>query len=168
KKMSVYDALSKSRFREIRQPGRFDDLKNVTLKQLTPQTKIYHNLKKSMLPMSKLPVPYDTKYCKRNQALINRYQQIKPTWLKVDTERAVYLKAEKVYQDGRIQFPFSFEVLAIPIIEGSKNWKIIGGVNYSTYANNIRYFQGQGMLTHMNGHTRKQDKYYMQAISCRS
>ena len=63
KKMSVYDALSKSKFREIRQRGRFDDLKNVTIEQLTPQTiaKIYHDLKKSMLPMSKLPVPYDTK-----------------------------------------------------------------------------------------------------------
>ena len=38
--------------------------------------------------MSKLSVPYDTKYCKRKQALINRYQQIKPTSLKIDTEKA--------------------------------------------------------------------------------
>jgi hypothetical protein len=145
KKMSVYDVLSKGRFREIRQSGRFDYLKNVTLEQLTPQriAKIYHKLKKSMLPMSKLSVPYDTKYCKRKQALINRYQQIKPTWLKIDAEKAVYDKAEIVHQDGRIQFPFSFEVLAIPIIEGSEKWKIIGGVNYSTSVNNIRYFQGQ-------------------------
>ncbi|MGB8933627.1 MAG: hypothetical protein WCC17_00810 [Candidatus Nitrosopolaris sp.] len=57
KKMAVYDALNISRFREIRQVGRFDDLKNITLEQLTPHTitKIYHDLKKSMLPMSKLP-----------------------------------------------------------------------------------------------------------------
>jgi wobble nucleotide-excising tRNase len=55
KKMSVYDPLSKSRFREIRQSGRFDDLKDITLEHLTRQkiTKIYHDLKKSMLPMSK-------------------------------------------------------------------------------------------------------------------
>jgi hypothetical protein len=32
---------------------------------------------------------------------------------------------------------------AIPIIEGSKKWEIIGGVNYSTSVNNTRYFQGQ-------------------------
>jgi hypothetical protein len=145
KKMSVYDALSKSRFREIRQSGRFDDLKNITLVQLTSQkiAEIFHDLKKSMLPMSKLPVPYDIKYCKRKQALINRYQQIKPAWLKIDTERAVYKEVEKVYEDGRIRFPFGFEVLAIPIIEGSEKWNIIGGVNYSASVNNIRYFQGQ-------------------------
>ena len=157
KKMSVYDALNKSRFREIRQSGRFYDLKNMTLEQLTPQkiAKIYHDLKKkSMLPMSKLPVPYDTKYCKRKQALINRYQQIKPTWLKIDTERAVYRKVEDIYEDGRIQFPFSFEVLAIPIIEGSEKWKIIGGVNYSTSVNNIRYFQGQYTNTYRWTHTK--------------
>jgi hypothetical protein len=129
--MSVYDALSKSRFREIRQPARFEDLKNITLEQLTPHTiaKIYHDLKKSMLPMSKLPVPYDAKYCKRKQALINRYEQIKPTSLKIDTKKAVYQNAEDIYEDGRKRFPFSFEVLAIPIIEGSKKWTIIGGVN---------------------------------------
>lgn len=33
-KMSVYDALNKSRFRELRQPGRFDYLKDITLEQL--------------------------------------------------------------------------------------------------------------------------------------
>jgi hypothetical protein len=143
--MSVYDALSKSRFREIRQSRRFDDLKDITIEQLTPQkiTKIYHDLKKSMLPMSKLSVPYHTKCCKRKQALINRYQQIKPTSLKIGTEKAVYKKAEDIYDDGRVRFPFIFEVLAIPIIEGSEEWKIIGGVNYSTSVNNNRYFQGQ-------------------------
>lgn len=30
--------------------------------------------------------------------------------------------------------------MTIPIIDGSKEWKIIGGVNYST---SVRYFQGQ-------------------------
>ncbi len=144
-KMSVYDALNKSRFRELRQRGRFDYLKNITLEQLTPEitTKIYHDLNDSMLPMSKLSVPYDTKYCKRKQALIDRYQQIKPASLKIDIEKAVYKKAEGIYEGDYIRFPFIFEVLAIPIIDGSKEWKIIGGVNYSTSVNNIRYFQGQ-------------------------
>ena len=80
-----------------------------------------------MLAMSKLSVPYDTIYCKRKQALIYRNQQIKPTSLKIDTEKAVYQKAEDIYDDGCIRFPFSFEVLVIPIIEGSEEWNIIGG-----------------------------------------
>ena len=142
----LYDALNKSRIRELRQRGRFDYLKDITLEQLTPEitTKIYHDLKKkSMLPMSKLSLPYDTECCKRKRALINRYQQIKPASLKIDTENAVYKEAEGIYEDDHIRFPFIFEVLAIPIIDGSKEWKIIGGVNYSTSVNNIRYFQGQ-------------------------
>ena len=128
-KMSVYDVLNKSGFREIRQPVRFDYLKNTTLEQLTPEknTKIYHDLNKSMHPMSKLSVPYDTKYCKREKALINRYQQTKPASLKIDTERAVYKKAEVIYEGNHIRFPFIFEVLAIPIIEASEKWKIISG-----------------------------------------
>jgi hypothetical protein len=130
KKMSVYSALNKSRFRELRQLSRFDHLKNIRLEQLTTQetTKIYHDLEKSMLPISKLSMPYDTKYCKRKQASLNRYQQIKPASLKIDTERAVYLIAEKVYEGNHIRIPFIVEALAIPIIEGSKEWKIVGSI----------------------------------------
>src|SRR5262249_20849115 len=127
-KMSVYDALSKSRFRELRQPdSRFDYMKNVTLK-LTPEitAKIYHDLNKSMLPMSKLSVPYDNECCKRKQALINRYQQIKPASLNIDIEKAVYKIGERIHKDDHIRFPFIVEVLAIPIINGSKEWEIIG------------------------------------------
>jgi hypothetical protein len=70
KRMSVYDALSKSGFRELRQPVTFDRLKNIRLEQLTQEmtTKIYHDLKKSMLPMSELSVPYDIKYYKRDSS----------------------------------------------------------------------------------------------------
>jgi hypothetical protein len=103
--MSIYDALAKSQFREIRQASRFDYLRSITLEQLTQGKiiKISSDLKKrSMLPMSELSVPYDSKYCKRSQALISRYQLIKPISLKIDTEKAVYHKAEDIYQDGRI------------------------------------------------------------------
>src|SRR5215469_2964580 len=146
KKMLVYDALSKSRFRELRQAGsRCDYMRNVTLEKLTPEitAKIYHDLNKSMLPMSKLSVPYDTECCKRKQALINRYQQIKPASLNIDIEKAVYKIAERIHEDDCIRFPLILEVLAIPIINGSKEWEIIGGINYSTSVNNIRYFRGQ-------------------------
>src|SRR5215831_1248065 len=86
--------------------------------------------------------------------LINRYQQIKPASLKIDTENAVYKEAEGIYEDDHIRFPFIFEVLAIPIIDGSKEWKIIGGVNYSTSVNNIRYFQGQYTNTYRWTHAK--------------
>ena len=104
--------------------------------------------------MSKLSVPYDTKYCKREKALINRYQQTKPASLKIDTERTVYKKAEVIYEGNHIRFPFIFEVLAIPIIEGSEKWKIISGINYSTSVNNIRYFQGQYTNTYVWTHAK--------------
>jgi hypothetical protein len=154
--MSVYDALSKSGFREIKQPVRFDHLNNIRLEQLTQEktTKIYHDLKKSMLPMSKLSVHYDTKYYKREKALIDRYQRIKPDSLKIDIEKAVYKKAEDIHDDNPIRFPFIFEVLAIPIIEGSEEWKIIGGINYSTSVNNFRYFQGQHTNTYQWTHAK--------------
>ena len=86
--------------------------------------------------------------------MIDRYQQIKPASLNIDTERAVYKKAEGMYDDNPIRFPFIFEVLAIPIIEGSEEWKIIGGINYSTSVNNIRYFQGQYTNTYRWTHTK--------------
>ena len=52
--MSVYDALNGSSFREINQPGRFDDLKSIKLEELTLHVvdQIHKRLKKSMLPMS--------------------------------------------------------------------------------------------------------------------
>ena len=75
-------------------------------------------------------------------------------------EKAVYQKAEDIYDDGCIRLPFSFEVLAIPIIEGSEEWNIIGGVNYSTSVNNSRYFLGRTY--------RHTTKFYRQAILCKS
>ena len=76
-------------------------------------------------------------------------------------KRQVYQKAEDIYDDGRIRFPFIFEVLAIPIIEGSEEWKIIGGVNYSTSVNNNRYFQGQ--YTNTYEWTHKKTEQVLQA-----
>jgi hypothetical protein len=43
-------------------------------------------------------------------------------------------------------------VLAIPIIDGTEEWKIIAGVNYSTSVNNSRYFQGQYTNTYVWTH----------------
>ena len=69
--------MSRSEFREIKQQDRFNDLKNITIKQLTPlEIKTIHTrLRNSMLAMSKLSLPYDTKLMKRKEALINRVKQ---------------------------------------------------------------------------------------------
>lgn len=56
KNMPVYNALTRSEFREINQPGRFEDLKDLTIEQLTTKStnEIHKRLRKSMLPMSEL------------------------------------------------------------------------------------------------------------------
>lgn len=159
KNISVYAAINRSRFREIHQhDGRFDDWKTVTLEQLTfsKVKKLHSALKKSMLPMSKLSVPYDTKRetsRTRKEALLARYEQIKPEYIEIDSDKAVYSKTKgAIYKDDNIQFPFTFEVLAIPIKSGSDQSIVISGVNYSTSITNKRYFEGQYTNTYQWKH----------------
>lgn len=148
--MSVYDALNGSSFREINQPGRFDDLKSIKLEELTLHVvdQIHKRLKKSMLPMSKLSVPYDNKVRKRKDALIARVKQL-GTEFELDFNSAKYERAKDpkydfkdlIHDNNVIKYPWYFEILAIPI----KNWKgtstIISGVNYSTSVNHQLYFK---------------------------
>ena len=150
KNMSVYDALNGSGFREINQPGRFDDLKNIKLEELTLHgvDQIHKRLKKSMLPMSKLTVPYDSKVMKRKDALIARVKQLR-TEFELDFSNIRYERTkdpkydfkDPTYDNKVIKYPWYFEILAIPI----KNWTgrstIISGVNYSTSINNQLYFK---------------------------
>ena len=148
--MSIYDALNGSGFREINQPGRFDDMKSMKLEELTLHEvdQIHKRLKKSMLPMSKLIVPYDSKVMKRKDALIARVKQLR-TEFELDFNNAKYERTKDpkydfkdlVYDNNVIRYPWYFELLAIPI----KNWTgrstIISGVNYSTSINNQLYFR---------------------------
>ena len=148
--MSVYDALNGSSFREINQPGRFDDLKSIKLEDLTLHVvdQIHKRLKKSMLPMSKLSVPYDNKVRKRKDALIARVKQLR-TEFELDFNSAKYERTKDpkydfkdlIHDNNVIKYPWYFEILVIPI----KNWKgtstIISGVNYSTSVNNQLYFK---------------------------
>ena len=150
KNMSVYNALNGSGFREINQPGRFDDLKSMKLEELMLHgvDQIHKRLKKSMLPMSKLIVPYDSKAMKRKDALIARVKQMR-TEFDLDFNSARYERTKDpkydfkdlVYDNKVIKYPWYFEILAIPI----KNWTgrstIICGVNYSTSINNQLYFR---------------------------
>jgi 5S rRNA maturation endonuclease (ribonuclease M5) len=146
KNKSVYDVLNNSEFRELRQVGRFEELKHITIEQLTASKakEIYRRLKnKSMLAMSKLSAPYDTTKTKRKQALIDRYRYMSPVDLDID--KAVYERTSPegtVYSNGTITLPFTFEVLAIPITNKTHEKSIvISGVNYSTSVNNLSYFK---------------------------
>jgi hypothetical protein len=139
-----------SGFREINQPGRFDDLKNIKLEELTLHgvDQIHKRLKKSMLPMSKLTVPYDSKVMKRKDALIARVKQLR-TEFELDFSNIRYERTKDpkydfkdlTYDNKVIKYPWYFEILAIPI----KNWTgrstIISDVNYSTSINNQLYFK---------------------------
>jgi hypothetical protein len=156
KSMSVYDAISRSGFREINQrDARFDYLKNIAVEQITDAKvrKLHEQLTKSMLPMSKLSVPYNIKTITRRDALIKRYSQIKPASLDVDLERAVYARTKpddtvhiEFDNNNRKKvirrFPYIFEALAIPIKPkcGINDNIIISGVNYSTSPTNQQYF----------------------------
>jgi hypothetical protein len=128
---------------EINQPGRFEDLKHITIEQLTPPyvNEIHKRLRKSMLAMSNLSIPYDNKIVKRKDALITRIKQIEYS-LELDYDNAKYGKTEPgtVYDNKVIKFPYTFEVLAIPIKNRTGRSIIISGVNYSTSINNLSYF----------------------------
>lgn len=148
KEMSIYDALVKSDFREINQPGRFEDLKDITIRQLTAKKtrEIYKRLKKSMFPMSKLSTPYQAHIGARKAALMQRYKAMTP-YIELDFAKAVYARTrpeETNYSDDdkTIRFPFDFEVIAIPFKGQTQEGKSIikSGVNYSTSINDKSYF----------------------------
>ena len=113
--MSVYNALNGSGFREINQPGRFDDLKSMKLEQiaLSEVDQIHKRLKKSMLPMSKLAVPYNNKVMKRKDALIARVKQL-GTEFELDFNSARYERTKDpkydfkdlVYDNNVIKYPW--------------------------------------------------------------
>jgi 5S rRNA maturation endonuclease (ribonuclease M5) len=161
KNISVYNAINRSGFREIHQhDGRFDDWNSVMLEQLTfsRAKKLHSALRKSMLPVSKLSVPNDTKRI-RKSALLARYEQIKPGYIEIDSDKAVYSKTkDAIYKDDNIQFPFIFEVLAIPIKSGSDESIVIRGVNYSTSITNKRYFEGQYTNTYEWAHGKTEEE----------
>jgi hypothetical protein len=97
-----------------------------------------------MLPMSELSTPYQHKQKKRKEALIDRYRLIAPPQLQLDYDNAKYQRTDPkhtIYDNGTIRYPYTFEVLAIPIKNPNQNKSIvISGVNYSTSINNRSYF----------------------------
>jgi hypothetical protein len=156
KNMPVYDALVRSEFREINQPGRFEDLKGITIADLTPKktNEIHKGLTKSMLPMSELSTPYQHSKTKRKEALVNRYRLMTATSLQLDYDKAIYDRTDPkdtIYSNKTIRFPYSFEILAIPIKKQTQEEPIIiSGVNYSTSINNRSYFKADNYVYSWN------------------
>ena len=154
KNISVFEALSRSEFREIRQQDRFNDLKNITIEQVTlREVKAIHTrLRNSMLAMSKLSVPYDTKIMKRKEALINRVKQTWGRTFNLEYDKAKYERTRDPYHDYKdliynnsvIKYPWYFEILAFPIKNATGRHRIISSVNYSTSINNLTYFKSDG------------------------
>ena len=108
KKMPIYNALTRSELREINQPGRFEDLKDITIEQLKTQkaNEIHKRLRKSMLPMSELSTPYQYSKTKRKEALVNRYRSMAPGSLQLDYDRAIY---QRTRSEDTIYSEQSFE-----------------------------------------------------------
>lgn len=152
KNITVYEALNQIGFRELNQPNRFNDLKEITLKELTPEQvkDIHERLLKSMGPMSRLDRPYDGTTNSRKKALIRRYNEIIPPGQKLDLDKAVYkisspnsLK-DNIYEDEKgNRFVYYFEVLMIPIKNRNAENIVISGINFSTTINNRKYFIGE-------------------------
>jgi hypothetical protein len=146
--------LSRSKFREIKQQDRFNDLKNITIEQLASREvkAIHSRLRSSMLAMSKLSLPYDTKIMKRKEALIRRVKKTLGTTYNLEYDKAKYERTKDPYRDYKdlvyensiIKFPWYFEILAIPIKNATGRPRIISGVNYSTSINNLSYFRSDG------------------------
>jgi hypothetical protein len=94
--------------------------------------------------MSELSTPYQHKHKKRKEALIDRYRLIAPPQLQLDYDNAKYQRTDPkhtIYDNGTIRYPYTLEVLAIPIKNPNQNKSIIiSGVNYSTSINNRSYF----------------------------
>ena len=106
--ISVYKALKDSGFRELNQPDGFEDLKDITIADLTPKktNEIHNRLRNSMLAMSEVFTPYHYSKTNRREALIKRYSGMSPYDL--DYDKAKYERTDEVYinnNDGSRSYP---------------------------------------------------------------
>jgi hypothetical protein len=109
---------------------------------------LFEQLKNVLNPPSELSLPYTTNTRKRKEALYSRIAQSK--FYDIDTEKeSSYKLVRGFYTDSIVQYPFAFEILAIPLknpinVEGyqEKQTKFIGAINYSVSPQD-NYFDGE-------------------------
>ena len=99
----------------------------------------YYQLKHILRPSERLSLPYShIKSEERKKALINRIIPLFPEGHQ-NTDRAVYRLIHRSHKNdkGILQYPFAFEVIAIPLSDEilkqniNRSSEFIGGMNYS-------------------------------------
>jgi hypothetical protein len=131
--------------------------------------KWYKQLKKTLPPIGELSLPYTTTNKERANSLLSRVAQlfpidneIKPAYKVIrgiyndNNWRKVWVDGGKGYREekgrGIIQFPFVFEILAVPLRKplGNKT-EFIGAINYSvsplnnTFEGDYRWYDEKAM-----------------------
>ena len=131
--------------------------KQRVLGELTNEEKrcLFTNLKTHSKPMERLPVPYGgSKECDelRKKALINRIASIYEVKERVTEYKVV--RARYLSPDGEVNFPYVFEVIAIPFEDiYSSSHMFIGSVNNSVSIINRGKSLYDGMYALKDGST---------------
>jgi hypothetical protein len=95
--------------------------------------RLYYELKNTLPPPHELSLPYKNTKQSRKNALTERITRVYPG---LDPEKAVYKVVNGIHHDKDIEYPFFFEIIAIPYSTETldneyKSSKFIGTVNYS-------------------------------------
>lgn len=98
---------------------------------------LYYQLKDALPPQRKLSLPYNTKCKERINALASRIGEL----YDIDKNKKPSYRIEHGYfYDGKIQYPYAFEILGIPLANPIQDvTKFIGAVNYSVSPKNIKF-----------------------------
>lgn len=100
----------------------------------------YNALKNALPPPKKLSVPYNTNHKERLNALVSRIADI---YVIDKTKKPSYRIERGYYDDGKVKYPYAFEILGIPYANPIEaKTKFIGAVNYSISPNGIK-FEGE-------------------------
>ena len=90
-----------------------------------------------LLPMKELSLPYTTNRKDRLSVLIPRIAELYELDL---TKKSSYRVIRGTYNDGTIQYPYTLEIIAIPLADQrNSETEFIGAVNYSVSPNNIKF-----------------------------
>jgi hypothetical protein len=101
---------------------------------------LYDELKNALPPQRKISLPYNTKCKERISAVISRMGEL----YDIDKNKKPSYRIEHGYfYDDKIQYPFAFEILGIPLANPKEDdTEFIGAINYSISPNNIN-FEGE-------------------------
>ena len=101
---------------------------------------LYCELKNALPPQTKISLPYTTKHKERINAVISRISEL----YDIDKNKQPSYRIEYGYfYDGKVQYPYAFEILGIPLTNPREDdTEFIGAINYSISPNNIN-FEGE-------------------------